>query len=154
MKYLIFLSAALILTSVTVQAQQNDPPTVASMRDTAPLAEPAPAPEMARTEDSAERRVRSYPEQPPTIPHDIDGYQVTLKANKCLSCHARNRVEESGAPMVSITHFMDREGQFLAAVSPRRYFCNQCHIAQQAVDPPVENTFVDVDHVIGNMPQQ
>ena len=30
---------------------------------------------------------------------------------------------KSQAPMVSITHFMDRDGQFLASVSPRRFFC-------------------------------
>jgi nitrate reductase cytochrome c-type subunit len=32
--------------------------------------------------------------------------------------------------MVSITHFMDRDGQFLASVSPRRFFektCIDCH---------------------------
>ena len=40
--------------------------------------------------------------------------------------------------MVSITHFMDRDGQFLAAVSPRRYFCEQCHVVQLEVDPIVE----------------
>ena len=50
--------------------------------------------------------------------------------------------------MVSITHFMDREGQFRAAVTPRRYFCTQCHVSQQEVDPLVENTFVDVDHLL------
>jgi cytochrome c-type protein NapB len=25
------------------------------------------------------RRPRNYPEQPPVIPHSIDGYQLTLK---------------------------------------------------------------------------
>ena len=44
--------------------------------------------------------------------------------NKCLSCHARSRTGESQAPMVSITHFMDRDGQFLATISPRRSFCS------------------------------
>jgi cytochrome c-type protein NapB len=32
--------------------------------------------------------------------------------------------------MVSITHFMDRDGQFLASVSPRRFFCTECHVPQ------------------------
>ncbi len=103
---------------------------------------------MSRIEDGAKRRARNYPEQPPTIPHDIDGYEVTRNANQCLSCHARARTQESGAPMVSVTHFMDRDGQFLAAVSPRRYFCNQCHVPQHAVRETVGNTFVDVDTLI------
>ena len=50
--------------------------------------------------------------------------------------------------MVSITHFMDRDGQFLASVSPRRYFCIQCHVPQFPVKAAVENTFVDVDTVL------
>jgi len=69
--------------------------------------------------------VRNYPEQPPVIPHTIEAYQLDSNVNQCLSCHARARTGESQAPMVSITHFMDRDGQFLASVSPRRYFaCN------------------------------
>ena len=50
--------------------------------------------------------------------------------------------------MISITHFMDRDGQFLASISPRRYFCNQCHVPQHEVRDPVENTFVDVDSLL------
>jgi nitrate reductase (cytochrome), electron transfer subunit len=93
-------------------------------------------------------RMRNYPEQPPLIPHAIEGYQVDLNGNKCLSCHARARTGESQAPMLSITHFMDREGQFLASVSPRRFFCTQCHVPQHEVKAPVENDFVDVDALL------
>ncbi len=88
---------------------------------------------------------RNYPMQPPVIPHTIRGYALNLQVNKCLSCHSRNRVEESQAPMVSVTHFMDRDGNFLAEISPRRYFCNQCHVTQPAVRDTVENTFEDMD---------
>ena len=94
------------------------------------------------------KRQRSYPEQPPTIPHSIRDYQVDLNVNKCLGCHARHRTGESAAPMVSITHFMDRDGQFRAAVSPRRYFCNQCHVVENRVKPLVENDFVDVHAIL------
>ena len=51
------------------------------------------------------RRMRNYPEQPPIIPHAIDGYQLTLNTNRCLDCHKREFTEGSGAPMISITHF-------------------------------------------------
>jgi cytochrome c-type protein NapB len=47
--------------------------------------------------------------------------------------------------MVSITHFMDSDGQFLASVSPRRFFCTQCHVPQHEVKAPVENDFTDID---------
>src|SRR5690606_34676713 len=35
------------------------------------------------------RRERNYPEQPPTIPHTIRGYQVDKNGNRCLTCHSR-----------------------------------------------------------------
>lgn len=96
------------------------------------------------------KRQRNYPMQPPTIPHKIDSYQIDMNVNKCLSCHSRHRTEESQAPMVSVTHYMDRDGNFLAEVSPRRYFCNQCHIPLTGAKPLVENTFQDIDTLLQN----
>jgi cytochrome c-type protein NapB len=118
------------------------------LRGPTPLDQIAPAPRMTPQRNTAERETRNYPEQPPVIPHSIEGYQLDLNGNKCLSCHARSRTGESQAPMISITHFMDRDGQFLAAVSPRRYFCTQCHVSQLDVTPPVENDFVDIDSLM------
>ena len=94
--------------------------TQSGLRGPTTLDTEGPAPRMTPTRNTAEKEVRNYPEQPPVIPHSIDGYQIDLNGNKCLSCHARARTAESQAPMVSITHFMDRDGQFLASVSPRR----------------------------------
>ncbi len=116
-----------------------------SLRGPTPPTENATPPPLTNFEEGTGRQVRNYPEQPPIIPHDTAGYLIDVRSNKCLSCLARARVGESGAPMVSITHFMDRDGQFRAAVTPRRYFCTQCHVSQQAVTPLVENTFVDLD---------
>lgn len=93
------------------------------------------------------RRMRNYPEQPPIIPHSIDGYQLTLNANRCLECHKREFTEGSGAPMISVTHFQDRDGQVLADVTPRRYFCTECHVQQTDARPLVPNNFVDADDV-------
>ena len=42
--------------------------------------------------------------------------------------------------MISVTHYMTREGQMIADVSPRRYFCTACHVPQADVQPLVENT--------------
>jgi len=92
------------------------------------------------------RRMRNYPEQPPIIPHSIDGYQLTLGTNRCLSCHKREFTEGSGAPMISITHFMDRDGQVLSDVTPRRYFCTACHVQQTDAKPLVRNLFGDTQN--------
>ena len=119
-----------------------------ALRGPTPLNDEGPAPPITPMRNTAEREVRNYPEQPPVIPHSIDGYQIDLNSNKCLSCHARARTAESQAPMVSITHFMDRDGQFLASVSPRRFFCTECHVPQASVSPPVSNDFVDIDTML------
>jgi len=118
------------------------------MRRGAPLTtEPAAAP-MARVQNADLQRKRNFPEQPPTIPHAIDGYQVDRNSNRCLLCHSRQGAEAFQAPMVSVTHFMDRDGQVLAEISARRFFCNQCHVVQTDAVPLVGNSFVDVSDVI------
>jgi nitrate reductase (cytochrome), electron transfer subunit len=93
------------------------------------------------------RQMRAYPEQPPVIPHSIEGYQLSVNANRCLSCHKREFTEGSGAPMISITHYMDRQGQMLADVSPRRYFCTACHVPQASAVPLVDNLFKDMSEL-------
>ena len=118
------------------------------LRGATPLNDEGPAAPMSPTRNTSEREARNYPEQPPVIPHSIDGYQIDLRSNKCLSCHARARTAESQAPMISITHFMDRDGQFLASVSPRRYFCTECHVPQNSSKPPFSNDFVDIDTML------
>ena len=137
------LAAVVALVAGGLHAQ-----TQSALRGSTPLNEEGQAARMAPMRNTAEREIRNYPEQPPLIPHAIEGYQVDLNGNKCLSCHARARTGESQAPMLSITHFMDRDGQFLASVSPRRFFCTQCHVPQHEVKAPVENDFIDVDTLL------
>ena len=136
------------LTAAAAAAWAAEP--IATLRGPAPLVEQGTVPAMAKVSDKDLRRSRSYPEQPPTIPHHIRGYQIDLNANKCLSCHSRRATTDSNAPMVSITHFMNRDGQFLASVSPRRYFCTQCHVTQQDLKPLVGNDFADIDSVLSD----
>jgi nitrate reductase (cytochrome), electron transfer subunit len=145
---IILLVAAISAGTGTLAAQSFN----SALRGPTPLNEEGAAPPMTPTRNTAEKEARNYPEQPPVIPHSIDGYQIDLNSNKCLSCHARARTAESQAPMVSITHFMDRDGQFLASVSPRRYFCTECHVPQQATKPPVTNDFVDIDTMLSHTP--
>ncbi len=93
------------------------------------------------------RKMRAYPDQPPVIPHSIEGYQLSVNTNRCLSCHKREFTQGAGAPMISVTHYMTREGQMLADVSPRRYFCTACHVPQAQVQPLVGNTFRDMSEM-------
>ena len=112
------------------------------------LTQNAPAPPLADDENKDLKRERNYPDQPPTIPHSIRGYGIDMNSNKCLTCHSRANSARTQAPMISITHYMDRDGQALAAVSPRRYFCNQCHVPQKDVKPLVNNSFKNIDQVL------
>jgi cytochrome c-type protein NapB len=52
---------------------------------------------------------------------------------------------ESGATKISVTHYATREGQVLSDVSPRRYFCLQCHVTQANTGLLVENDFKRVE---------
>jgi len=139
------ISAAVLAAafSTVVMAQ-----TFSALRGATPLNQEGPPPAMTPEQNTSVREPRNYPEQPPVIPHSTEGYEISANANKCLSCHARTRVRESQAPMVSITHFTDRDGQYLASISPRRYFCTQCHVPQHSVKAPVANDFVDIDTLL------
>jgi len=106
-------------------------------------------PPLVNAENDDRKRTRSYAMQPPTIPHKTDNYQVDLNVNKCMTCHARTRASDTQATPISITHYQDRDGNFLADVSPRRYFCEQCHVVQMdGASPTVKNLFKDVDSLI------
>jgi nitrate reductase (cytochrome), electron transfer subunit len=86
-----------------------------------------------------------YVYQPPLIPHNIRGYELSTNANKCLSCHSFRRSLETGATKISVTHYATREGWILSDVSPRRYFCLQCHVTQSDARELVENDFRRVE---------
>ncbi len=121
---------------------------IATLRKGAPIDSEADPTAIPRVFDGDIKAKRNYPMQPPLIPHDTRDYDVNLQANKCMSCHARRQTEESQAPMISVTHYMDREGNFLAEISPRRYFCNQCHVNQTITRDVLENDFEDMDKLI------
>ncbi len=118
---------------------------VATLRDNVKIEQQKTPNTIPKVVNSDVKQARNYPMQPPIIPHQTRNYEVNLNNNKCMSCHSRNRTEESQAPMVSVTHFMNRDGNFLAEISPRRYFCNQCHVTQKDAKPLVENTFIDMN---------
>lgn len=90
---------------------------------------------------------RDYVQQPPLIPHKIEGYSVNLKFNKCMSCHSWKNYRKAKATKISQTHFEDREENVLANISARRYFCTQCHVPQMDAQPLVENEFKPVQAI-------
>ncbi len=144
-----FVLIPLLFAVVTASFQAVAEAQIATLRKGTPLDQQQADPDQLQPySDRDVKQPRAYPMQPPVIPHKIENYQVDLNVNKCLSCHARSRTEESQAPMVSVTHFMDRDGNFLADVSPRRYFCNQCHVPQIERKPLLENQFKDVKAVL------
>ena len=119
-----------------------------ALRGRVPIAEATKPPLLGNPENKDVRRERAFAMQPPTIPHKIDNYQVDLNVNGCLACHSRTQATQMQAIPVSVTHYMDRDGNFLAEISPRRYFCEQCHVTQTDVRPLVGNDYEDVEAIV------
>jgi cytochrome c-type protein NapB len=116
-------------------------PLVDAMRGPTPILDATQPPRLSNWVNDDNRMPRNFAQQPPVIPHRVDGYQIDKNFNKCLDCHARGKTEVSLAVPVSSTHYLNREGKVLAQVSTRRYFCMQCHVAQEAARPLVGNSF-------------
>lgn len=150
--------AAFLLLAAVVSVAQAQPkgtqsaPLVDPMRGATPVDKETSAPVLYPTENKDIRRTRNYAMQPPTIPHAIDGYQVDKDFNRCMFCHARTAAQAAQSVPVSITHYMDRDNNVLADVSPRRYFCTQCHVPQADAKPLVGNSFVDVEQLLQRKP--
>ena len=87
------------------------------------------------------RMQRNYRQQPPLIPHKVEQYQIDLRTNQCLSCHDWTKAGERNAPTLSMTHYLDRDGNELDQVAGTRYFCNQCHVPQADAPALVDNIF-------------
>jgi nitrate reductase (cytochrome), electron transfer subunit len=138
------------LTAGALLAQQIGGPALDAprLKGPEPFTRETPAPPVQRQITDDVRRRRNYPDQPPLIPHAIEGYALDLNANKCLSCHSRRFTEQSQAPMISVTHYQDRDGNFLGGVAPRRYACLGCHVPQTTANPLVENRFTDMDALV------
>jgi cytochrome c-type protein NapB len=134
----ILLAAILAFAPATGAFAQAQPPKL--------IRGDTPVPETNRSEafkyDRPDRPIpRNYAQQPPIIPHNVKGYQITTNVNMCMSCHAKTRAQATGATPVGASHYLDREGKQLPNISTRRYFCLQCHVPQFNADPLVPNTF-------------
>lgn len=94
-----------------------------------------------KTPGEQEKIARSFEQQPPLIPHKIEGYRIDFKVNRCLECHDRPFYKEEKAPKIGDSHYKDREGKELQHIWMGRYNCNQCHVPQANAQPLVSNTF-------------
>lgn len=121
--------------------------TVQSLRGSEAVKGDTPS-ENYRYERDRAAQQRQFVQQPPLIPHTTKGYVINKSFNKCMDCHGWNRAADSGAPRVSVTHFKTREGKELTNISPRRYFCTQCHVPQTDAKPLVDNTFKPADGLV------
>lgn len=146
MKYSILAGLVLvgssIFTSTITLAEE-----VKSLRGSTDIEAPSNAVEIKKNINDKGPITRDYVQQPPLIPHKIKGYKINLKFNKCLTCHSWANYKKSGATKVSLTHFSGRDGEARSNVSPRRYFCTQCHVPQADVKPLVENSFKSVSTI-------
>jgi len=142
-KLVVMLTLAMVVLTSSGQlfAQEE----LRSLRGMNAIEDTSKDPESKRWQPDSSPIQRDFVQQPPLIPHDIKGYQINLKFNKCLTCHSWANYEESGATKISQTHFTNREGIDLANVSASRYFCTQCHVGQRDVKPLVDNEFESVD---------
>ena len=129
-------AAVMLLGTLTAGAADLD-----GLRGSTPLTaalEPRPLP---GENVVADRRPRSFYDEPPVIPHSIAGYRIDAFTNQCLSCHGRTRTTDAPAPTISIAHLADREGQVSAAIAPGHYFCTECHVPQADASPVISNDY-------------
>jgi cytochrome c-type protein NapB len=143
------LSMAVVLLGAAGFAMQAVSEDFVSLRGHTDLEQESAAPELKHYQKDGEPITRDYVQQPPLIPHKIDGYWIDYKSNKCLTCHSWANYKEAGATKISQTHFEDRDKNVLANVSARRYFCTQCHVPQVEAPPLVENTFKPITAISG-----
>ncbi len=134
----IMMLGAVLMAGWSLSAWPDDSGGLISLRD-APLNEVRTAAEMKDFPKENPSVGLSYSHQPPLVSHQIRNYQVDRRVNKCLSCHSLNNYQRYGATKISTSHYEDRQGNVLADISPRRYFCLQCHVPQMNARPLVEN---------------
>ncbi len=133
----LMMIAGLIAFSAAAWAGSNGEP---SLRGDVALDAPSVTTAAKDWYDGDGKIKRNYAQQPPLVPHDIEGFSITMDGNDCLSCHNWDS-EMPGATKVGVSHFLNRNNEALIQISPRRYFCTQCHVPQKNAKPLVLNSF-------------
>ena len=135
----LFFIIGLALTALPLQAED-----VQSLRGNLELEAPSEPPIVNRVITDDRPMTRDFVNQPPLIPHKIEGYQLDKNFNKCLSCHSWANYQKARATKIPPSHFKDRDGNERANLSANRYFCTQCHVPQKDVKPLIPNEFKPV----------
>jgi nitrate reductase (cytochrome), electron transfer subunit len=134
-----FLAAVFAIAVACGAGAEEKKPAVEPLRGAVPI--PATSdPGIYRMERHDRVIPRNHQWQPPIIPHNVKGYQITKDVNMCMVCHAAKNAPRTGATPVSKTHYFDRDGKQSPNISTRRYFCLQCHVPQFDAEPLVSNT--------------
>jgi cytochrome c-type protein NapB len=132
------LAALLLLSCTSFTADDGGLPTLRG----APIQASVPA-----GDDALKKAIESAPlerdftQQPPLISHAVDNYPIRKNFNKCMDCHSWDNYRRENATKVPQTHFQTADGQELTNISPRRYFCLQCHVPQVDAKPLIANTY-------------
>ncbi len=136
MKKIVIIAGLLACSSMAWAGADS----VHSLRGDKPLDSASIAVPDKQWQDGEGKIQRNYAQQPPLVPHDIEDFSVNRDGNDCLSCHNWDSTVE-GATKVGTSHFENRNNEALAKISPRRYFCTQCHVPQKNTKPLVFNSF-------------
>ena len=137
----ISLAAALTVASFWSVAQQ-----VNSIRGTDPTSldnAPIVQPYLGSKPGQQALIVRTFKEQPPVIPHKVDGFDdINATENSCLDCHSHTEFRGQKIPRAGKSHFIQPA---VANAEPvldmKRWQCNSCHVPQIEAQPLVENVF-------------
>ena len=140
------MTGALIAMAIVATVGQAFAQEVKSLRGASQIEEDNAAPKVYQ-QDTSGRFAKAYRQQPPLIPHKIDEYELDLKVNQCMGCHDWPRNVDVGAPKISETHYIDRNGVALDRVAETRWFCTQCHVTQANAKPLVKNVFQNATQV-------
>mgnify|MGYP001549559006 FL=1 len=129
---------AVFLAGVVGQAAAD----LNSLRGAEAVPTTARAPELMEFINDKENIARTFEEQPPLVPHEVDKYTIDLKQNKCLECHMKQPGKDNAKSVeMSEAHFTDRNGKRLDHPSGARHFCNQCHVPQVDAQPLIGSNF-------------
>ena len=137
-KILISLAAVLLVMAGTDGVSSSEKEKLSSLRGGVPLDAESAQPRPMEQNTDKDSIKRSFPLNPPMIPHEIDDYEISTSKNPCLSCHED---AASGAKVLGESHYLDREAKHQKVPAARRYFCTQCHAVQVKVEPIVENKY-------------
>lgn len=87
--------------------------------------------------------VRTFKEQPPLIPHKVDGFdEITATDNACIDCHIHEEFRGQKIPRVKDSHLVTPVSASAPPVLNKlRWQCNSCHVPQIDSLPLVDNVF-------------